>query len=95
MAASEYATVLGVPVAIIGLAFSPLLVALAVTWWRRADRRALLVLYVLLLLGTAAVAYLTFLELFVIKAICLWCVSFAVVIILALATAGLALRRSS
>jgi uncharacterized membrane protein len=31
--------------------------------------------------------------LFVIHAICAWCVSYAITIVLALATAGLALRR--
>ena len=94
VAASEYSTVLGIPVAVIGIGFSLLLLALAVTWWRRADRRALVASYVLLLLGTAAVAYLTFLEVFVITAICAWCLSYAVTIVLSLATAGLALRRS-
>jgi uncharacterized membrane protein len=90
---SAYSTVLGIPVAVFGLGLSIVLVACAVTWWRRRDRRALLLAYGLLLLATLAVAYLTYLELFVIRAICAWCVSYAITIVVSLAIAGLALRR--
>ncbi len=90
---STYATVLGIPVAMFGFGLSIVLVACAVTWWRRRDRRALLLAYGLLLLATLVVAYLTYLELFVILAICAWCVSYAISILLSLAVAGLALRR--
>lgn len=93
VAASTYSTVLGVPVAAYGFAFSLVLVACAVAWWRRADRRPLLVAYGLLLLAVLVVAYLTYLELFVIKAICPWCVSYAVTIVVAWALAGVALAR--
>jgi uncharacterized membrane protein len=51
------------------------------------------VAYGLLLLGTLAVAYFTYLELFVIEAICLWCVSYAVAVVVSLGVAGLALLR--
>jgi len=81
VAASEYATVLGVPVALSGVGFSLVLSASAVVWWRRADRRSLYAAYGLGLLGVVAVAYLTYLELFVIEAICIWCVSYAVTIV--------------
>ncbi len=86
--------VLGVPVAVWGIAFGSVLVGCALAWWRRADRRALLVAYGLLLLGTLAVAYLTYLELFVIHATCAWCLAHAVTVVLSLGVAGLALRRS-
>jgi uncharacterized membrane protein len=96
VAQSPYSQVLGfLPVAYLGFGFSLVLSALAATWWWRSDRRALLAAYGLLLLGTLCAAYLTYLELFVIEAICPWCVSYAVTIVVALATAGLALRRSS
>jgi uncharacterized membrane protein len=95
VAASEYAEILGIPVAVYGFACSLLLVGLAILWWLRAERRALLVAYLLLLLSTGFVAYLTFLELFVIEAICLWCVSYAVTTVITLVIAGLAMRRSS
>jgi uncharacterized membrane protein len=95
VASSEYSELFGVPVAFLGLAFSLLLVALAATWWRRGDRRILLGAYGLLLLGTLFVAYLTYLELFVIEAICVWCVSFAIAVVVSLVIAGLAMGRSS
>lgn len=93
VSSSAYATVLGIPVAVLGFGLSIVLVACAVTWWRRRDRWALLLAYGLLLLATLVVAYLTFIELFVIHAICAWCVLYAITIVLSLAVAGLALRR--
>ncbi|MCJ7710651.1 MAG: vitamin K epoxide reductase family protein, partial [Chloroflexi bacterium] len=94
VATSEYSVVLGIPVAVMGVLFSLAVLACAVTWWRSADRRALLLAYLLLLVGTLAVAYLTYLEVFVIHAICLWCVSYAVAVVGALGIAALAFRRS-
>ena len=86
--------VLGIPVAVWGVAFSLLVVGCGLAWWRRADRRALLLCYGLLLLGTLAVAYLTYLELFVIHAICAWCASYAITVVACLVVSGLALRRN-
>ncbi len=86
--------VLGIPVAVLGVLFSLAVLACAIAWWRSADRRALLLAYLLLLVGTLTVAYLTYLELFVIHAICLWCVSYAVAVVGSLGVSGLALRRS-
>jgi uncharacterized membrane protein len=83
------------PVAYLGFAFSMVLVGLAAAWWLRADRRALLGAYGMLLLGTVFAAYLTYLELFVIEAICPWCVAFAITVVADLVIAGLAMRRSS
>ena len=80
VAASEYATVLGVPVALFGVGFSAVLLGASVVWWRRAEKRALYVAYGLGLAGVFAVAYLTYLELFVIEAICIWCVTYGVTI---------------
>ena len=90
---SEYATVLGIPVALYGLGLAVVLVGCATLWWRRADRRPLLIAYGLLLIATLVVAYLTYLELFVIHAICAWCVTFAITIIASLVISGFALRR--
>jgi len=81
VAASEYATVLGLPVALFGVGFSAVLLGAAVVWWRRAEKRALYIAYGLGLAGVFAVAYLTYLELFVIEAICIWCVTYAVTIV--------------
>jgi len=81
VAASEYATVAGLPVALFGVVFSLVLVGACLVWWRRADRRALYLAYGLGLAGIIAVVYLTYLELFVIEAICVWCVSYAITIV--------------
>jgi uncharacterized membrane protein len=95
VAASEYATLFGVPVALFGVVFSAILGAACVTWWRRADRRALYVSYGLGLAGIIAVAYLTYLEVFVIEAICVWCAGYAATIVATWAlTAAAALHAS-
>ena len=94
VAASEYATVLGLPVALFGVGFSVVLLAAATVWWRRADRRALYAAYGSGLLGVVAVAYLTYLELFVIEAICIWCMTYAVTIATGWVLAILALRSA-
>jgi uncharacterized membrane protein len=94
VATSEYATLLGfLPVAFVGLVASLVIVTCAAIWWRRGDRRALLLAYGLLLLGTVFVAYLTYLELFVIHAVCAWCAAYAVATVTSLVLTGLALRR--
>lgn len=95
MAASEYSVVAGIPVAYLGLALSVVVTALAAAWWLRRERWALLAAYGLLLLGTLVVAWLTYLELAVIKAVCPWCVAFAASVVAALVLAGLALARTS
>ena len=93
VALSSYSEIAGIPVAILGVGFSLVLVVLAVAWWRREDRRALLGLYGLGLLGLLFVAYLTYLELFVIGAVCVWCASYAVTIVAGWVIAALSLRR--
>jgi uncharacterized membrane protein len=95
VAASEYSAIAGIPVAFLGLGASVALILMSVLWWRRAERGALTAAYLLLLLSTLFVAYLTYLELFVIEAVCAWCVAYAVTIVVSLVVAGLALRRSS
>jgi len=81
VAASEYATIAGIPVALFGVLFSIVLLGASLAWWRLADRRALYAAYGLGLAGILAVLYLTYLELFVIEAICVWCVSYALTIL--------------
>lgn len=93
VAASEYSAVFGIPVAAFGFGLSLLILGCAFVWWRSLERKALLGAYGLLLLATLAVAYLTYLELFVIHAICAWCVTYAITIVISLGITGLALRR--
>ncbi len=95
VAASEFATMFGLPVALFGVGFSLVLSAAAIAWWRQGDRRALYLSYGLGLAGIIAVAYLTYLEIFVIEAICVWCVSYGVTVVSGWVLAVLAVRTAS
>ena len=92
VALSEYSSILGIPTAAFGAVFSAIIAVLGVIWWRRGDRSALLVAYGLGLFGVLFVAYLTYLELFVIHAVCAWCAAYAVTVVLGWLIAGAALR---
>jgi uncharacterized membrane protein len=81
VALSEYSVIAGVPVAFLGAAFSAALLAVVAEWLRARDRRLLGAGYGLATLGVVFVAYLTYLELFVIHAICIWCVGYALAVV--------------
>ncbi len=81
VARSEYSSILGLPVAAFGALFSAVIVVLGLVWAARADRRALLGAYGLGLFGVLFVAYLTYLELFVIHAVCAWCVAYGLTVV--------------
>ncbi len=89
---SQYSTFAGIPVAIFGLAASLAILAGAITWWRRADRRGLYLVYGLGLVSLPILAWLTYLELFVIHAICIWCVTYALVVVTGWIGAAVVLR---
>jgi uncharacterized membrane protein len=91
---SEYSEIFGIPVALLGAGFSAVLLLLALAWWRAGDRRAILAAYGLGLFGILFVGYLTYLELFVIEAICAWCVTYAVTIVAGWVLAAVAMRFS-
>ncbi len=82
--ASRYSEISGVPVSVLG-AFTYL--ALLAIWLIRPrldiewQTKASLAIFGITLTGVLFSAYLTYLELFVIYAICPWCVSSAVIII--------------
>lgn len=77
---SKYSDMAGVPVALMGLLFFVLLAGLSISRLARlvaTDDWSQPVALSLSLGGTAFVAYLTYVELFVIDAICMWCVATA------------------
>ena len=80
--ASDYATILGIPVAILGLANY---LAVGLLWFvqnkvREEQRQSVwLGLMALTFVGVVFSIYLTALELFVIRAVCVWCLTSAVV----------------
>jgi uncharacterized membrane protein len=73
---SSYATLAGVPVAVLGLA-GYLAIAVALS---AAGERGQLAAAALAVTGFGFSAYLTYLEFFVIHAICQWCVASAVLL---------------
>lgn len=68
---SAYAAIAGVPVALVGFVGYGVILAAAVQWFHLQNRG--LVLYTLALAGFVFSAYLTFVELFVVRAVCPYC----------------------
>ena len=89
---SRYSEFLGVPVAAWGALGSGATLVGALLWWRRRDRRGLLLAYLLGLASLPIMAWLVFLEVAVIHAVCLWCVAYAVAVIAGWIVAMIALR---
>ena len=85
---SRYATVLGVPVAVLGVvAYAGLLVSASL----RGEVGVYLSLLIALV-GTLFSAYLTYLEIFVIGALCQWCLASAAIMVAALVCTSIAAR---
>lgn len=95
---SKWATQLGVPVPVFGVAGYLVLFALALVGMQpplAGDRRVSLVLLLLSGLAVAYTAYLTYLEAFVIHAWCRYCLGSAIVIVLIFLLSIIDLGRSS
>ncbi len=73
---SPQSEVFGIPVAMLGLFFFVPMIGLCLpVSWRSTDRRIHLARLVLSIVGVGTILYLVIAELFIIKAICLWCSS--------------------
>jgi len=71
---SPQSVIFGIPVAMLGLLYFVPMAALCLpAAWRTADRRIHLARLVLAIVGVGMIIYLIIAELFLIKAICLWC----------------------
>lgn len=82
VAQSVYATMFGIPVAVFGLLTYIALLALLIARRRISENLeayVTLAVFGLSLLGVLFSAYLTYLELFVILAVCIWCVASALI----------------
>jgi uncharacterized membrane protein len=86
--ASSYARVWGIlPVGILGAVGY---IAILAAWWIGRNNRgwistnAPIALFGMALFGTIFSVYLTYLEIYVIKAVCIWCISSAIIITLLL-----------
>ena len=82
VAQSQYSRIAGIPVAVYGVALSLVLLSLALAWIR-TDRPGLLDLhYGLSLVGVIFEIYFLALQLFVIHAVCVWCTTYGLSLIL-------------
>jgi uncharacterized membrane protein len=87
VALSPYARINGVPVAVFGVVLSITLFVLAVAWTRTNRPSLLAAHYGLSLLGVVFEVYFTYLELFVIGAVCVWCASYGISLVARFAVA--------
>jgi uncharacterized membrane protein len=78
VAASQYSRINGIPVAVFGVILSVTLLLLALRWWRTNQPGLLLAHYGLSFTGVIFEGYFTYLELFVIHAVCMWCALYAI-----------------
>ena len=92
---SSYSSIFGIPVALLGMGYSATVLVAVLAWWRGGRREGILVAYGLGLVGTLVEVYLVYLELFVIHAICIWCVAYGATVVLGWLGALLAVRRSA
>jgi uncharacterized membrane protein len=71
---SPQSEILGIPVAMLGLAyFIPMIVLCLPVAWRTANRWVHLIRLAFSVVGVGMIVYLISAELFTIKAVCLWC----------------------
>jgi uncharacterized membrane protein len=86
---SRYATVLGVPVSVLGIiGYAGLLSSVVLR-----GEVGVYLRFLIALAGTLFSTYLTYLEIFVIHAVCQWCVASAAIMVAALICASLAAWR--
>jgi uncharacterized membrane protein len=82
VAQSEYSRIAGVPVAVFGVFLSLILLTLAVAWWRTNLYGLLLAHYGLSLAGVIFEIYFLYIQIAVIRAVCVWCTSYGLSLIL-------------
>jgi len=82
VALSEYSRIGGVPVAVFGVALSLILLTCAVAWWKTDLYVLLLAHYGLSLAGVIFEAYFLYLQVAVIGAVCVWCTTYGLTLIL-------------
>lgn len=94
---SKYAEIVGIPVALLGLGMYLSVVGLGVLRRLRPERLPLLTMtaFTLVLAGAFYAAYLTYLEVAVLHAICEWCVTSALLTVGILLAEGIGIWRVS
>ncbi len=91
--ASAYSTILGIPTAAFGIAYSLTLLVATAAWWRSGDRRLLLGAYALSLIGVVMEGYFVYLQVAVIHAVCVWCAGYGLTVVAGFVANVIALRR--
>ncbi len=82
VALSEYSRIGGIPVAVFGVGLSLILLTCALAWWKTDAYGLLLAHYGLSLAGVIFEAYFLYLQVFVIHAVCVWCTSYGLSLVL-------------
>jgi uncharacterized membrane protein len=82
VALSPYARIAGVPVAVFGVVLSVTLLTLAVAWIRSGRLILLGAHYGLSLVGVVFEVYFTYIEIAVIGAVCVWCATYGISLVL-------------
>lgn len=82
VAQSEYSRIGGVPVAVYGVGLSLILFTLAIAWWRTNYYGLLLAHYGLSLAGVIFEIYFLYIQIAVIRAVCVWCTTYGLSLIL-------------
>ena len=82
VASSPYSRINGIPVAVFGVMLSLFLMTAALAWWRTGATWLLAAHYVGSLVGVLFETYFTYLELFVIDAVCVWCLTYFITLLL-------------
>lgn len=95
VARSEYSRIGGIPVAVFGVVLSMVLLTLAIAWWRTDLYALLLAHYGLSLAGVIFEVYFLYLQVFVIGAVCIWCTSYGLSLILRFVIALIVWLRGS
>ena len=72
----------GIPVAVYGVILSLTLFTLAIAWWRSNNYQLLLFHYGLSLIGVAFEGWFQFAQIFLIHAVCIWCESYGLSLVL-------------
>ena len=80
--ASTHDQFAGIPVAVYGVFLSITLFTLAILWWRTGNYKLLLAHYGLSLVGVAFEGWFQFAQIFLVGAICIWCESYGISLIL-------------
>ena len=82
VAKSQYNNFVGIPVAVFGVFLSVALLGLALAWWKTDIYGLLLGHYALSLVGVIFDGWFLYLQVFVIQAVCIWCITYEVSLLL-------------